>query len=167
MTNHFRDGYLEEKTLNPYVANSVTITALPNIGKYANAQGMITCGVLEEDLRTAQRYYNSNFKWMPFNTTPDMWETSNIQPIKYDPYADNNKGDEPVLAFAESQWKDVLMPCIDETKRIDQEDNAYIEKLMQPYLLNGGRNSMFDGTYIAIRSLEGMIEQTPGWETVY
>lgn len=55
---------------------------------------------------------------------------------------------------------------------------------MQPYLLNEGQNSMFDGTYVAmsmlrwflwkntplvegledrIRSLDGMWEQTPGW----
>ncbi|KAL7552315.1 hypothetical protein ACHAWF_015536 [Thalassiosira exigua] len=184
MTNHFKDGYLAEKTLNPYLANSVAINAIPSIGQYVNAQGMITCHVPKEDLRKVQQYYRGNsFKWMPFSTTPDTWEDGSVRPIKYDPYADENKGDEPVLAFAKSQWEDVLMPCIEEIKRIDNDDDAYIENLMQPYLLNGGRNSIFDGTYIAfsmlrwflwansplvnrladrIQGLEGMVEQTPG-----
>ena len=92
-----------------------------------------------------------------------------------------------MLEFATSQWEKALQPCIQEIIRIDQDDNAYMKKLTQPYLLNGGHSSMFDGTYIAmsmlrwflwansplvkglegtIQSLDGMREQTPGWGTI-
>jgi len=185
MPNHFQDGYIAEKTLSPYLANSLAITSIPNIGQYVNAEGMISCQLPEEELIKVQMYYTGNFKWMPFNTTPEMWKSEDeIKPIKYDPYANNSTGDEPVLEFATSQWEKALQPCIEEIIRVDQDDSAYIEKLMQPYLLNEGQNSMFDGTYVAmsmlrwflwksspvvggledqIRSLTGMWEQTPGW----
>ena len=90
MPNHFQDGYIAEKTLHPYFANSVAITSIPNIGKYVNAQGMIACRLPEEELRKVQAYYKGSFRWMPFNTTPDMWQSNGeIKPIKYDPYANN------------------------------------------------------------------------------
>jgi len=185
MPNHFQDGYIAEKTLNPYLASSVAITAIPKIGQYVNAEWMISCHLPEEELRKVQMYYKGDFKWMPFNTTPDMWKSEDkITPIKYDPYANNKKGDEPVLEFATSQWEEALQPCIEEIIRVDQDDSVYMEKLMQPYLLNEGKKSMFDGTYLAmsmlrwflwansplvrglddrIKSLDGMMEQTPGW----
>lgn len=185
MPNHFQDGYIAEKTLHPYLASTVAITAIPNIGQYVNADGMIACNLPEEELRKVQMYYKGSFHWMPFNTTPEMWQSNDeIKPIKYDPYANNKMGDEPVLEFATSQWKKSLQPCIEEIIRLDQDDDAYIEKLMQPYLLNEGKNSMFDGTYLAmnmlrwfqwansplvegledtISGLDGMQEQTHGW----
>jgi hypothetical protein len=185
MPNHFQDGYIAEKTLHPYLASTVAITAIPNVGQYVNADGMIVCNLSEEELRKVQLYYKGSFHWMPFNTTPEMWQSNDeIKPIKYDPYANNKMGDEPVLEFATSQWEKSLQPCIEEIIRLDQDDDAYIEKLMQPYLLNEGKNSMFDGTYLAmnmlqwfqwansplvegledaISELDGMREQTPGW----
>ena len=185
MPNHFQDGYIAEKTLHPYLASTVAITAIPNIGQYVNADGMIACNLPEEELRKVQMYYKGSFHWMPFNTTPEMWQSNDeIKPIKYDPYANNKMGDEPVLEFATSQWEKSLQPCIEEIIRLDQDDDAYIEKLMQPYLLNEGKNSMFDGTYLAmnmlrwfqwansplvegledtISGLDGMQEQTHGW----
>lgn len=186
MPNHFQDGYIAEKTLSPFIANAVAITSIPNVGKYVNALGMVTCDVPEDELKKVQRYYRGNFDWMPFNTTPAMWENSNDNPVKhihYDPYAVEGKGDEPVLEFATSQWEAALQPCIKEIIRLDQNDDAYIQKLMQPYLLNEGKHSLFDGTYVAISmlqwfiwarsplvsgleniiaSLEGVREQTPG-----
>ncbi|KAL7492891.1 hypothetical protein ACHAWT_002162 [Skeletonema menzelii] len=183
MPNHFQDGYIAEKTLNPYLASSVAITSIPNIGQYVNADGMVTCHLPEEELRKVQMYYKGEFEWMPFDTTPEMWN-DDVKPIKYDPYANNNTGDEPVLEFVTSQWEKALQPCIEEIIRVDQDDSVYIEKLMQPYLLNEGQNSKFDGTYVAMstlrwflwkkspliegledqfRSLDGMWEQTPGW----
>ena len=183
MPNHFQDGYIAEKTLNPYLASSVAITSIPNIGQYVNADGMITCHLPEEELRKVQMYYKGKFEWMPFNTTPEMWNDE-VKPIKYDPYANNSTGDEPVLKFATTQWEKALQPCIEEIIQVDQDDSAYIEKLMQPYLLNEGQNSIFDGSYVAmstlrwflwkkspliegledqIRSLDGIWEQTPGW----
>ena len=181
----FQDGYIAEKTLNPYLAHSVAVTSIPNIGQYVNADGMISCHLPEDELRKVQTYYKGNFKWMPFNTTPEMWKSEEeIMPIKYDPYANSSMGDEPVLEFATSQWEKALQPCIEEIIRADQNDDIYIEKLMQPYLLNEGQNSIFDGTYVAmsmlrwfqwkssplvggledqIRNLDGLWEQTPGW----
>ena len=170
--------------MNPYFSNSVAITSIPNIGQYVNSGGMISCQLPEEELRKVQMYYRGRFEWMPFNTTPAMWNSGMvINPIKYDPYANNNTGDEPVLEFATLQWTKALQPCIDEIIRVDQDDDVYIEKLMQPYLLNEGKNSIFDGTYLAmsmlrwfmlkkspivrnlddeISSLDGMTEQTLG-----
>ena len=192
MTNHFQDGYLAEKTINPFLANAVTITSIPNVGQYINADGMITCNIPKDQLKKVQRYYKGNFTWMPFNTTPDTWAKDNsIQPIRYDPYAvgpngEEKKGDDAVIEFAISQWETTLQPCIDEIIRIDNDDNEYIKKIMQPYILNGA-NSLFDGTYLAnsflnwfvwaksplvdgvedqITSLEGMQEQTPNWGKV-
>ena len=154
MPNHFQDGYIAEKTLHPYLASTVAITAIPNIGQYVNADGMIACNLPEEELRKVQMYYKGSFHWMPFNTTPEMWQSNDeIKPIKYDPYANNKMGDEPVLEFATSQWEKSLQPCIEEIIRLDQDDDAYIEKLMQPYLLNEGKNSLFDGTYLAMSML--------------
>ena len=192
MTNHFQDGYLAEKTINPFLANAVTITSIPNVGQYINADGTITCNIPKDQLKKVQRYYKGNFTWMPFNTTPDTWAKDNsIQPIRYDPYAvgpngEEKKGDDAVIEFAISQWETTLQPCIDEIIRIDNDDNEYIKKIMQPYILNGA-NSLFDGTYLAnsflnwfvwaksplvdgledqITSLEGMQEQTPNWGKV-
>ena len=72
--------------------------------------------------------------------------------------------------------------CVDRIRELDTDDDLYIEKLMQPYILNDGVNSMFDGTYVAhsllrwfsiahsplveevdLDGLPGMLEQTPGW----
>ena len=188
MTNHFQDGYIAEKTLNPYFGNAVTITSIPNVGQYINADGMITCNIPNDDLTKVHQYYKGEFKWMPFNTTPDMWaKDESIQPIHYDPYAagpngEASKGDEAVIEFAITQWEKTLQPCIDEIIRIDTNDDEYIRKIMQPYVLNEGVNSLFDGTYLAdsflnwfvwaksplvdgledqIASVEGMQEQTP------
>ena len=193
MTNHFQDGYLAEKTFHPYFANSVSITSIPNIGRYINANGMITCHIPKHELTKVQQYYKGNFRWMPFNTTPDMWKSDDsIKAIKYGPYAigpngEEAKGDEPVLDFVTNQWTQVLQPCIDEIIRIDTNDDEYITKLMQPYVLNEGMNSLFDGTYVAnsmlnwfvwaksplirgleddIASMDGIQEQTPGSGTV-
>ena len=183
MPNHFQEGYLVEKTVHPYLAASFPITASPNIGQYVNANSMVTCNVPPEELDRVQRYYKGKFNWMPFDTTPDMWDSNSngrtIQPIHYDPYADNGMGDEPVLEFVASQWEKALQPCIDEIIRLDSNDDAYIEKLLQPYLLNGGQHSLFDGKYLAVsmlhwfiwaksplvRGLEGQIENLEGiWE---
>ena len=120
---------------------------------------------------------------MPFDTIPYMWPNkSTIQPIKFDPYANDGKGDEPVLELVTSAWEDALQLCVDRIRELDTDDDLYIEKLMQPYILNDGVNSMFDGTYVAhsllrwfsiahsplveevdLDGLPGMLEQTPGW----
>jgi hypothetical protein len=98
MPNRFQEGYIAEKTLHPYLADSVAVTAIPSIGKYINADRMLTCHVPKDELAKVQRYYRGNFDWMPFNTTPDMWghnETTNgtiVKPIHIDPYAEDGKG---------------------------------------------------------------------------
>ena len=87
---------------------------------------------------------------MPFNTTPDMWTTEkNIQPIVHDPYNDKAGRDEAVLEFVTEQWEEALTPCVDKIVALDKDDDAYVKKLMQPYILNEGLRSLFDGTYIA------------------
>jgi len=87
-----------------------------------------------------------------------------------------------VLEFVSSAWEDALQPCVERIRKLDMDDDLYIEKLMQPYILNDGVNSMFDGTYVAhsllqwfssahsplvegvnLDGLPGMSEQTPGW----
>lgn len=191
MPNELSEGYLMEKTIHPYLAGSVAITASPKVGTYVNSLGMVTCHVSPQEISRVQKYYKGDFRWMPFNTTPDMWNSDDdgsgkkaVEPIRYDPYDNEGKGDEPVLEFVASQWEKELQPCIDEIIRLDRNDDAYIEKLMQPYLLNDGKQSMFDGTHVAlsmlhwyllarsplvaglevkIDSLEGMLEQTPGF----
>jgi hypothetical protein len=136
-----------------------------------------------------QQYYRGSkdkpFLWMPFNTTPDMWTTEkNIEPIVYDPYNDKEGRDEAVLEFVTKQWEEALTPCVDKIVALDKDDDAYVKKLMQPYILNEGIRSLFDGTYIATSLLywylvmgspivqglqiekllatEGMLEQTEG-----
>ena len=83
-------------------------------------------------------------------------------------------------------WAQTLQPCIDEIIRIYTNDDECIAKVMQPYVLNEGINSLFDGTYTNsmlnrfvwaksplmrgleehIASMDGIQEQTPGWGTV-
>ena len=64
---------------------------------------------------------------MHFNTNPEMGDSEDeIKPMKYDPYANNSMGDEPVLEFATSQWEKALQPCIEDIIRVDQDDNAYV-----------------------------------------
>ena len=183
MPNEMSEGYLVEKTVHPYLAGSLAITAVPDVGKYINAESMISCQVPSEDISKVQAYYRGDFSWMPFDTMPDVWpNNSTIKPIKFDPYANNGKGDEPVLEFVSSAWEDALQPCVERIRKLDMDDDLYIEKLMQPYILNDGVNSMFDGTYVAhsllqwfssahsplvegvnLDGLPGMSEQTPGW----
>ncbi|KAL7539498.1 hypothetical protein ACHAXR_009340 [Thalassiosira sp. AJA248-18] len=185
MANEMSEGYLVEKTIHPYLVGSVGISMTPDVGKYVNANSLVSCRLSRDEVDKVQRYYRGEFQWMPFNTTPEMWTNdSNIQPITHSPYTreKDGVGDEPALEFVTSQWEEALMPCVDEIAALDRDDNAYVEKLMEPYLLNDGRRSLFDGTYLAIsllhwysfvgsplvRSLriegvEGMLEQTPGW----
>ena len=83
------------------------------------------------------------------------------------------------------QWEEALTPCVDKVVALDKDDDAYVKKLMQPYILNEGLRSLFDGTYIATSLLhwylvmgspivqglqiekllatEGMLEQTEGY----
>ena len=192
MGNEQSEGYLVEKTVHPYLAGSIGITATPGVGKYMNANSLVSCQISDVDIAKVQQYYRGNFHnpfmWMPFNTTPDNWtDESGIQPIKHDPYAiaDGGKGDEAMLEFATEQWEEALTPCVDAVATLDKDDDAYVEKLMQPYVLHEGRRSLFDGTYLATALLqwyvfmgsplvqdlclqdviaaEGMLEQTPGW----
>jgi len=191
MANEQSEGYLVEKTIHPYLAGSVGITATPGVGKYINADALVSCSIPEADLAKVQQYYRGSldkeaFLWMPFNTTPDMWTTEkNIQPIVHDPYNDKAGRDEAVLEFVTEQWEEALTPCVDKIVALDKDDDAYVKKLMQPYILNEGLRSLFDGTYIATSLLhwylvmgspivqglqiekllatEGMLEQTKGW----
>jgi hypothetical protein len=190
MANEQSEGYLVEKTIHPYLAGSVGITATPDVGKYINADTLVSCSIPEADLAKVQQYYRGSkdkpFLWMPLNTTPDMWTTekNNIEPIVYDPYNDKEGRDEAVLEFVTKQWEEALTPCVDKIVALDKDDDAYVKKLMQPYILNEGIRSVFDGTYIATSLLywylvmgspivqglqiekllatEGVLEQTEG-----
>ena len=182
MPNEMSEGYLVEKTVHPYLAGSLAVTAVPDVGKYINAESLVSCRVPPGEISKVQAYYRGDFSWMPFDTTPEMWQdNSTIKPIKFDPYANDGKGDEAVLEFVMSAWEDALQPCVDRIRELDTDDDLYIEKLMQPYILNDGVNSMFDGTYVArsllhwlsivhsplvegvdLDGLPGMLEQTPG-----
>lgn len=185
MPNEVSDGYLVEKVIHPYLAGSLGITIIPDVGKYVNANTLVSCKVDPEEIAKVNEYYRGNVNWMPFNTTPEMWaKDPSIKPIKYDPYAKDGIRDEPALDFVAKTWEEALQPCIDEIIHLDQDDDAYADKIMEPFLQNMGRRSMFDGTYLAISLLQwftwaksplvegldkrlegvdGMLEQTPGW----
>lgn len=158
MPNRFQEGYIAEKTMHPYFANAVAVTSIPHIGRYVNAAGMITCDVPPAQLEKVQRYNVGHFLWMPFNTTPDMWEGGKVMPIEYDPYADDGRGDQPILDFAIETWEEALKPCVDEVVRLDEDDGAYIRKIMQPYVRGGGEGSLFDGTYVALSMLGWFVQ---------
>lgn len=185
MPNEISEGYLVEKTVHPYLAGSLAVTAVPDVGTYVNANAMVSCRIDPAEIAAVQQYYRGDLHWMPFNTTPDDWAGDpSIVPIRYIPYAKDGIKDEPVLEFVTRRWERALKPCVDEIIRLDGDDDAYAAKLTEPYLLNGGRRSLFDGTYLALsmlewfswagsplveglegrmEGLEGMLEQTPGW----
>ena len=79
-------------------------------------------------------------------------------PIKYDPYANDRQGDKPVLDFAIKAWEHAWKPCVDEVVRLDEDDEAFIQKIMQPYVLKGGESSLFDWTYVALSLLGWFVE---------
>ena len=185
MPNEVSDRYLVEKILHPYLADAVAITLTPDVGKYANAGVVVPCKIDPGEVARVREYYRGNCRWMPFNTTPDAWARDpGIQPIEYSPYAKDGIRDKPVLEFVTALWEEALRPCVDKVIRLDGDDESFIGKLTEPFLLNEGHRSLFDGTYLAIsmfrwfswaesplvegldgsmESLEGMLEQTPGW----
>ena len=158
MPNRFQEGYIAEKTMHPYFANAVAVTSIPRIGKYVNAAGMITCDISPAELEKVERYNVGYFMWMPFNTTPEMWESRKVMPIEYDPYANDGQGDKPILDFAIKTWEEALKPCVDEVVRLDEDDEAFIQKIMQPYVQRGGEGSLFDGTYVALSLLGWFVQ---------
>lgn len=89
---------------------------------------------------------------MPFNTTPEDWaKDPSIEPILFDMFNDG-----PLLDFVVSEWEDALQPCIDEIVRLDNDNESYIAKLMEPFILNY-KHSMFDGTYVGAALLHWLV----------
>ena len=86
---------------------------------------------------------------MPFNTTPKDWERDpSVRPNKW-----VFNEDEPLLRFVVDNWRKALQPCVDEIMRLDEDDDAYIEMLMEPFI-HEFENSLFDGTYVAAQVLQ-------------
>ena len=171
MANEMSDGYLVEKTVHPYLANSIAISGTPNLGQYINGNRPIVCSIPNEALDHVAQWNRGNEGWMPFNTTPNMWKDNNdngntIQPIFHDPYAkgpngEEAKGDEPLLEFVAQQWESALKPCIDEIIRVDKDDESYIAKLREPFVTRF-ENSLFDGTYVGVGILDWLLHiQSP------
>lgn len=151
LNNALWQGYMTEKEINPYLAQSVAVVGTPDYHKMANVDRVVHCNIPQNVLVDAGRWAKGN-SFMPFNTTPDDWKRDpTIQPI---PFVLEN--DEDLLQFAKNKFSKALQPCIDEIKRLDQDDEAYVQKLMQPYLLKY-ENSLFDGTYVAKGILQWLL----------
>ena len=144
MANEFTDGYLVEKMIHPYLANSIAISASPNLGNYINDKRPIVCSIPHKDLEYVSQWKaNGGKAFMPFNTTPEQWKNDKtIQPIPF-----KLEQDESLLEFIANQWKEALQPCIDEIIRLDQDDESYIAKLMEPFVTRY-EHGLFDGTYV-------------------
>ena len=152
MANEFSDGYLVEKTVHPYLANSIAISGSPNLGEYINGDRPILCSIPKGALEHVAKWKRQNGSWMPFNSTPDDWETNqSIQPIPF-----HLEKDEPLLEFVTQQWEEALQPCIDEIIRLDKDDESYIAKLREPFVKNF-HHSLFDGTYVGIAILAWLL----------
>ena len=82
MANEMSEGYLVEKTIHPYLASSIAITATPNVGRYINADALISCSVPPDDIKRVQSYYKGNFTWMPFDLPPESFAgRSSVPPV--------------------------------------------------------------------------------------
>lgn len=153
MANEFSDGYFVEKTVNPYVANSIAISASPSLRKYMNGNRPVICNISRTRLDYVGQWARGG-AWMPFNTTPDDWKKDDsIQPIPFD-----LNHDQPLLKFVSEQWEDDLQPCVDEIIRLDKDDESYIRKLMEPFILRY-EGSIFDGTYVGIALLHWLVQR--------
>lgn len=152
MANEFSDGYLVEKTVHPYLANSIAISGSPNLGEYINGDRPIVCSIPKEALEHVAKWKRQNGSWMPFNSTPDDWQMDqSIQPIPF-----HLENDEALLEFVTQQWEQALQPCIDEIIRLDKDDESYIAKLREPFVKSFKR-SLFDGTYVGIAILNWLL----------
>lgn len=151
LNNALWEGYMTEKEINPYLAQSVAIVGTPDYHKMANVNRVVHCNIPQNVLVDAGRWARGN-SFMPFNTTPDDWKRDPaIQPIPFD-----LKDDTDLLQFAKDKFAKVLQPCIDEIKRLDQDDEAYVQKLIEPFILKY-ENSLFDGTYVAKGILQWLL----------
>jgi hypothetical protein len=150
MANEISDGYLVEKTIHPYLANSIAISASPSLPKYLNGNRPVICSVPKKDLDYVDQYRKDGGKaWMPFNTTQDDWgKDTSIQPIPF-----HLERDEPLIEFVADQWTEALQPCIDEIVRLDRDDESYIAKLTEPFVTTF-ENSLFDGSYVGVALLK-------------
>ncbi|KAL7528058.1 hypothetical protein ACHAWF_002426 [Thalassiosira exigua] len=148
MPNELSDGYLVEKTIHPYLAGALAISASPGLGKYVNGNRPVLCSVPREPLDFIAQYNKGGNGFMPFNSTPLDWSRDpSIRPVPVD-----FNDDHGLLDFVTDQLEDALQPCIDEIIRLDQNVEHYILKLMEPFILNY-ENSLFDGTYVGISLL--------------
>lgn len=151
INNAMWEGYMTEKEINPYLAGSVAIVGAPDYSLMANANRVVHCTVPIDILVDAGQWARKG-SFMPFNTTPLDWENDpSIQPIPWD-----LKDDEGLMQFAMVKFREALKPCIAEIIRLDKDDEAYISKLMEPYILKF-ENSLFDGTYVASALLRFLI----------
>ena len=151
LSNALWEGYMTEKEINPYLAQSVAIVGAPDYSLMANGNRVVHCTIPREALEDAGRWARKE-SFMPFNTTPLDWERDpSIQPIPWD-----LKNDEGLIKFAVAKFREPLKPCIAEIIRLDNDDEAYVRKLMEPYILKY-ENSLFDGTYVAAGLLRWLL----------
>ena len=149
MNNALWEGYSTEKEVYPFVAQSIAIVGTPDYAQMANANRIVHCNIPLDVLKYAGQWNTRHNSFMPFNTTPEDWKNDpTIQPIPFD-----LKNDGDLMQFAKEKFRTALQPCIKEIIRLDQDDEAYIQKLMEPYILQY-ENSLFDGTYVATGILQ-------------
>ena len=138
---------MTEKEINPYLANSIAIVGTPDYASMANANRVVHCTLPRETLQDAARWARGG-SFMPFNTTPEDWERDpTIKPIPWD-----LKNDGELMLWAREKFGKALQPCIEEIIRLDKDDDAYLDKLMEPFVYSY-TNSIFDGTYVAAELL--------------
>ena len=80
MANEFSDGYLVEKTVHPYLADSIAISASPSIGQYINGNRPVVCLVPQDRLDHVGQWARGN-SWMHLHFM-DNTSTNEIDPIQ-------------------------------------------------------------------------------------
>jgi len=134
MDNTQEDGYISEKLFNAKLAGSVPIYfGAPDVLDYLNPKAFVWCNVSRESVQRMRTFYPQ-----PRGTTKInrrfTFEGAGDDP-KVVGFDSPHGGDGQLIDWAAEFYRKELKQCIDEVKRLDNDDKAFTYMRNQPLVL--------------------------------
>jgi hypothetical protein len=138
MENTQENGYVSEKLFNGYLAGSVPIYfGAPDVLRYLNPEAFVWCNVSRAAVMKMREFYPQapgTTKIMRYFTFKGArGEDDTFDGTGFD---SPKGGDGQLIDWAAEFYNDELQTCVDQIKRLDADDTAYVHMRSQPLVLD-------------------------------
>lgn len=132
MENSQLSGYISEKFMNAYLADSVPVYfGASDVTKYLNAKAMVHCRITDAEVAKLREAFKQKYAFL-----------SDHAPLA-------------VVEWAQSHIASSLQPCVDQVAYLHANDTAYVEMLMQhPLATRQLADTWLDGFYSSCAFVE-------------